>query len=587
MADVNNPIADLSIDELIKLAENPIDQYRSDSAAASEKYKPYREGLGSFSQFLDKGLALPFYAGKQISGGISDALGFGSEFFGKDKLAANFRRSADIDQADASALLNKGLTGSIVDGASNIFSGPEAGIDDSLLNERFMDFVPTAGFEGELAQEMSTEEEMMGMPAPVGGMSNAERVQEALFGAIPAFEKSGRGDAPVKEERFFTGEGKPKPGEMMDTDFLNTFEEALLDTGESKGDKVTPETKEDLLAKYKKEFYDATGLDSSGKVDKSAALMALGISLMQNTAGSKFNVGKMLASVGEAGEKALPELTKAKDKAAAAEVAAGKYALGQIQAGKSASAALAKEERLHDRAVELAQEERRNELADKKREGIEIKGGYFDERLKGLKVRMANTNSGSVFANPESALNKVNDRLKATNGGLETVDIMLDLANNIVNKKSPSLSLVVDRANSAFSGFGIVDPDLVFGEKGMSDEDNLKALQDSLITRYKKFLTQETGNGISNTDVERLQKLLGKIDLIGNPATSLVRLEEVRQIFMSERRKVRNVADELMDPNFYQTPEIYERMNFNKFLNEKQNYSIVTPGDSTTPRIKV
>ena len=59
------------------------------------------------------------------------------------------------------------------------------------------------------------------------------------------------------------------------------------------------------------------------------------------------------------------------------------------------------------------------------------------------------------------------------------------------------------------------------------------------------------------------------------------------QIFMSERRKVRNVADELMDPNFYQTPEIYERMNFNKFLNEKQNYSIVTPGDSTTPRIKV
>ena len=400
------------------------------------------------------------------------------------------------------------------------------------------------------------------------------------------------------EEKFFTGQpGKPKPGEMMDTNFLtnpktkdfmnNVFEEALLETGKAKGDKLTPATQEDLLAKYKKEFYDATGLDSSGKADKSAALMALGLSLMQNKAGKGFNVGKMLSAVGEAGEKALPELTRAKDKAAAAEVAAGKYALGQIQAGKSASAALAKEERLHDRAVELAQEERRNELADKKREGIEIKGGYFDERLKGLKVRMANTNSGSVFANPESALNKVNDRLKATNGGLETVDIMLDLANNIVNKKSPSFSLVVDRANSAFSGFGIVDPNLVFGEKGMSDEDNLKALQDSLITRYKKFLTQETGNGISNTDVERLQKLLGKIDLIGNPATSLVRLEEVRQIFMSERRKVRNVADELMDPNFYQTPEIYERMNFNKFLNEKQNYSIVTPGDSTTPRIKV
>ena len=342
MADVNNPIANLSIDELIKLAENPIDQYRSDSAAASEKYKPYREGLGSFSQFLDKGLALPFYAGKQISGGISDALGFGSEFFGKDKLAANFRQSADIDQADASALLNKGLTGSIIDGTSNIFSGPEAGIDNSLLNERFMDFVPTAGFEGELAQEMSTEEAMMGMPAPVGGMSNAERVQAALFGATPAFEKSGRGKAPVKEERFFTGEGKPKPGEMMDTDFLNTFEEALLDTGESKGDKVTPETKEDLLAKYKKEFYDATGLDSSGKVDKSAALMALGLSLMQNKAGKGFNVGKMLSAVGEAGEKALPALNKAKQTARQGVLAAGKYAL-QMESSDEAKRNIASE----------------------------------------------------------------------------------------------------------------------------------------------------------------------------------------------------------------------------------------------------
>jgi len=39
MADVNNPIANLSIEDLMKLTEKPIDQYRSDSAAASKRYE--------------------------------------------------------------------------------------------------------------------------------------------------------------------------------------------------------------------------------------------------------------------------------------------------------------------------------------------------------------------------------------------------------------------------------------------------------------------------------------------------------------------------------------------------------------------
>jgi hypothetical protein len=49
--------------------------------------------------------------------------------------------------------------------------------------------------------------------------------------------------------------------------------------------------------------------------------------MMQNRAGKGFNVGRMLSSVGEAGEKALPALTKAKAEARANQVAAGKYAL--------------------------------------------------------------------------------------------------------------------------------------------------------------------------------------------------------------------------------------------------------------------
>ena len=82
---------------------------------------------------------------------------------------------------------------------------------------------------------------------------------------------------------------------------------------------------------YKKEFEKATGIDASGKVDKSMALTALGLALMQNKAGKGFNVGNILSEVGKAGEKALPALEKEKSEAKAGQLAAGKYALGQRQ----------------------------------------------------------------------------------------------------------------------------------------------------------------------------------------------------------------------------------------------------------------
>ena len=90
---------------------------------------------------------------------------------------------------------------------------------------------------------------------------------------------------------------------------------------------ASPDKKERTLEQYRKEFADATGIDVSGKVDKRDALMAFGLALMQNKAGKGLNVGKILESVGEAGEKAMPALTKAKEEAKKAGLAAGKYAL--------------------------------------------------------------------------------------------------------------------------------------------------------------------------------------------------------------------------------------------------------------------
>ena len=106
----------------------------------------------------------------------------------------------------------------------------------------------------------------------------------------------------------------------------DTFKQAMEGfLGMARG--ASPEDRERTLEDYKKEFAAATGVDISGKVDKSQALMALGLGLMQNRAGKGFNVGKILNAVGQAGEKALPELEKAKNKAQTAALAAGKYAL--------------------------------------------------------------------------------------------------------------------------------------------------------------------------------------------------------------------------------------------------------------------
>ena len=105
-------------------------------------------------------------------------------------------------------------------------------------------------------------------------------------------------------------------------------------------------TKRKKLEDYKKEFSDATGIDTSGKVDKSSALMALGLALMQNKAGKGFNVGNMLSAVGEAGEKALPAFEKAKQQAKLASAKAGEYALGRVAEDK-AEAKLEQEEMLN------------------------------------------------------------------------------------------------------------------------------------------------------------------------------------------------------------------------------------------------
>ena len=121
------------------------------------------------------------------------------------------------------------------------------------------------------------------------------------------------------------------------TAFLSSMDEFINSARESAPYKPT----ERSIEEYKKAFAEATGIDISGKPDKSSALMALGLALMQNRAGSGFNVGNILRAVGQAGEVALPKLEAAKKEARNDMIAAGKYALESQAADRATDRAAA------------------------------------------------------------------------------------------------------------------------------------------------------------------------------------------------------------------------------------------------------
>ena len=95
-----------------------------------------------------------------------------------------------------------------------------------------------------------------------------------------------------------------------------------------------PGIKPKTFDQYINEFGEATGLDVSGEADTKQALMSFGLALMQNRAGKGFDISKILTSVGEAGEAAMPDFRKAVAKAEAIRAKAGSYALSKKESDK-------------------------------------------------------------------------------------------------------------------------------------------------------------------------------------------------------------------------------------------------------------
>jgi len=168
-----------------------------------------------------------------------------------------------------------------------------------------------------------------GMTTTTQADIDAVEKQAKEFQGVP-FEEEGAGgvDADTDFPTVDTGEGEV---EGADTAAKKATVKALDSfLSEVKTGKEKPKT----FDQYINEFGEATGLDISGEADTKQALMSFGLALMQNRAGKGFDVSKILTSVGEAGEAAMPDFRKAVAKAEAIRAKAGSYALGKTEEDK-------------------------------------------------------------------------------------------------------------------------------------------------------------------------------------------------------------------------------------------------------------
>jgi len=298
MADLNNPISNFLIEDLIQSAEGP-------------KPKTYN----------------PLVSDETVLGGIGS-------------IYRNFADSFNKTQ-DAKKAMGLGIFDFLKKAGSDISEGakeqPITKITDPIYDQQLTDFIPTDDFLNMPIDsniiDSYTEESVMGMAPPVGDPAKARKAQEAKA------KKAIDDEAALNRREKALGDTKidsaPNSTEDLFASAMQDFITEARGTGPD-----TPEQKS--IDDYKKEFAEATGIDVSGKVDKSSALMAMGLALMQNKAGKGFNVGKMLSSVGEAGEKALPKLEAAKKEAKVGAAQAGKYAI-EMRSADEAKRTAAKE----------------------------------------------------------------------------------------------------------------------------------------------------------------------------------------------------------------------------------------------------
>ena len=357
---------------------------------------------------------------------------------------------------------------------------------------------------------------------------------------------------------------------------------------------------------YKKEFAEATGIDVSGKVDNSAALMSFGLALMQNKAGKGFNVGRMLSSVGEAGEKAMPAVMAARKEAKAGQLAAGKYALGER--GKAITNAIARRNKIADRIAELSDkaydrdtqlmveglkgriklEDRRiQELAANQRESTKslaaagelgsltkINLGGDDAQSKfEIQVQQVGKTGAFQFLDADGEMDRVNGMLKSADSQIATVNKMFDIAEaGDVSGAEGTYNYIA----SKLKGVGISLP-------GAQPEkiEEYNAAMGKLLTQARRLLTGgEAGNAISDRDVRIMEQNMGlERDsaggiLFSSPNQAMEYVQNLKELFSRKKEELVTVKTRLYELGLRNGHYIdYKEPDTGQLISENENFA--------------
>ena len=333
----------LSFEELLNQRVDSIspptkEELLNRALAESATAAPIRQGI---LPFLDRGLGTVISGAPSGASYLQEGLGKASSFLGFPEISSGFYEDA-VNSSEAgkelreggffgagvSPFVNEQILGSSPE-EETLFTGDTVPTPGEMQDTNLLQNPITAKLMNEAAREdidkllqSSTpqtydafmEENKMGMAPPVGDPAAVRTIEKAEA------KKAISDEAALNRREKALGDTNSGSAEDLFSSAMEDFMTDVRGTGPA-----SPEAK--TIEDYKKKFSEATGIDVSGKVDKSSALIAMGLSLLQNTAGSDFNAGKWLKSVGEAGEKALPALNKAKQTARQGVLAAGKYAL--------------------------------------------------------------------------------------------------------------------------------------------------------------------------------------------------------------------------------------------------------------------
>lgn len=329
--------------------------------------------------------------------------------------------------------------------------------------------------------------------------------------------------------------------------------------------------RKELLKKYMQEFSEATGIPVGEKVDKSQALMAMGLSLMQNRAGKGFNVGKLLNAVGQAGDAAMPYLTKAKDEAKQARIAAGKYALQQIKSDENAATAVKSANRALYQDLALENLKHENEMKQKILEA-ELEGNETGkvEALKSvgdLKIRIGSQDlilkrganiedeGRVVWQDPVGDSKNIATAYRKTTGGLNSINRMNELLNLMGSEAEGQLGGTAaqglfDKAKEVARSIGM-DLGPYTGGEDVSPRVQYEKLSNALLANFKRYLTSETGNGISTYDVQQIEKALGKFGTFDDISGAKMALEEILPMFTHSLTVLEPLVEDFSDRKQY------------------------------------